>query len=152
MANLRSGLRFRGVGGEEFAFQIAEVALRLLEVGPLPGPGRGECRELLDALFRQVDPRGQRGFFVRGIIELILRSAQRGLGGFHRRLEGHRVDLEEHIAFLNRPVRLNRHLGHLTGYARNDRDDVVHRPHVVRCGRGRCSEGGKEPSLPRWAA
>jgi len=37
--NLRPGLRFRGVGGEEFAFKIAEVALRLLEIGPLPGPG-----------------------------------------------------------------------------------------------------------------
>ena len=44
LGNLRSGLRFRGVGGEEFAFQISEIALRLLEVGPLPGPGRGELR------------------------------------------------------------------------------------------------------------
>ena len=61
--NLRPGLRFRGVSGEEFAFKIAEVALRLLEVGPLPGPGRGECRELLDALFRQIDPRSERRFF-----------------------------------------------------------------------------------------
>ena len=43
LGDLRFGLRFRGVGGEEFAFQIAEIALRLLEVGPLPGPGRGEC-------------------------------------------------------------------------------------------------------------
>ena len=65
LGDLRPGLRFRGVGGEEFAFKIAEVALRLLEVGPLPGPGRGECRELLDALFRQIDPRSQRGFFGR---------------------------------------------------------------------------------------
>ena len=65
-------LRFRGVGGEEFAFEIAEVALRLLEVGPLPGAGRGECGELLDALFRQVDPRSQRGLFGRGVLELIL--------------------------------------------------------------------------------
>ena len=43
LGDLRSGLRFRRVGGEEFAFKISEVALRLLEVGPLPGPGRGEC-------------------------------------------------------------------------------------------------------------
>ena len=134
--NLRPGLRFRRVGGEEFAFKIAEVALRLLEVGPLPGPGRGECRELLDALFRQIDPRSQRRFFGRRVVELILQSAQRGFGGFHRRLEGHRVDLEKHVAFLDRPVWLNRHLGHLTGYARNDRDHVVHRAHVVSCGRG----------------
>src|SRR5881227_3642124 len=47
-----------------------------------------------------------------------------------------RIDLEKHLAFLNRPVWLNRHLGHLTGYARNDRDDIVHRAHVVSCGRG----------------
>ena len=53
------------------------------------------------------------GFLGYGVIELILHSAQRGLGGFHRRLEGHRVDLEKHIAFLDRPVWLNRHLGHL---------------------------------------
>ena len=37
LGDLRSGLRFRGVGGEEFAFEISEIALRLLEVGPLPG-------------------------------------------------------------------------------------------------------------------
>ena len=68
LGDLRSGLRFRGVGGEEFAFKIAEVALRLLEVGPLPGPGRSECRELLDPLFRQVDPRGQRGFLFAALL------------------------------------------------------------------------------------
>ena len=34
LGDLRLGLRFRGVGGEEFAFQISEIALRLLEVGP----------------------------------------------------------------------------------------------------------------------
>src|SRR5213083_333466 len=94
LGDLRSGLRFRGVCGEEFAFQISKVGLRLLKVGPLPGPGRSECRELLDPLFRQVDPWSQRGFFVRGIVKLIIRSPQRGLGGFYRRLEGHRVDLE----------------------------------------------------------
>src|SRR4029077_17249847 len=104
--------------------------------GSLPGPGGSECRELLDPLFRQLNPRSQRGFFVRGIVKLIVRSAQRGLGGFNRRLEGHRVDLEKHVAFLDRPVWLNRHLGHLTGYARNDRNHVVHRAHVVSCGRG----------------
>src|SRR4029077_11221078 len=111
-------------------------ALRLLEIGPFPGPGRGECGELLDALFRQIDSRSQCRFFGRCVLELILQSAQRGLGGFHRRLEGHRVDLEQHVALLNRPVWLNRHLGHLTGYARNDRDDIVHRAHVVSRGRG----------------
>jgi hypothetical protein len=42
---------------------------------------------LLDALFRQIDPRCQRGFFVRGVVELILRSAQRRLGGFFRQNE-----------------------------------------------------------------
>jgi hypothetical protein len=94
LGDLRSGLRFRGVGGKEFAFKIAEVALRLLKVGPLPGPGRSECRELLHPLFRQIDPRSQRGFFVRGIVKLIVRAAQRGLGGFYRRLERHRIDLE----------------------------------------------------------
>jgi len=51
LGDLRSGLRFRGVGGKEFTFKIAEVALRLLEIGPLPGPGRSECRELLHPLF-----------------------------------------------------------------------------------------------------
>ena len=56
----------------------------------------------------------QRGFLGRGVLELILHSpTQRGLGGFHRRLERHRVDLEEHIAFLDRPVRLDRHFGDL---------------------------------------
>src|SRR5205807_1498928 len=75
-------------------------------------------------------------FFVRGIVKLIFCSPQRGLGGFYRRLEGHRIDLEKHVAFLDRPVWLNRHLGHLTGYARNDRNHVVHRAHVVSCGRG----------------
>ena len=134
--DLRPGLRFRRVGGEEFAFKIAEVALRLLEVGPLPGPSRGECRELFDALFRQIDPRSQCRFFGRRVVELILQSAQRGFGGFHRRLEGHRVDLEKHVAFLDRPVWLNRHLGHLTGHARDDRDHVVHGAHVVSRGRG----------------
>src|SRR4029077_20710537 len=103
--------------------------------GSLPGPGGSECRELLDPLFRQLNPRSQRGFFVRGIVKLIVRSAQRGLGGFNRRLEGHRVDLEKHVAFLDRSVWLNRHLGNLTGYARNDRDHVVHGAHVVRCRR-----------------
>ena len=43
LANLRSGLRFRGVGGEEFAFKIAEVALRLLKVGPLSRPSCGQA-------------------------------------------------------------------------------------------------------------
>src|SRR4029077_6208447 len=104
--------------------------------GSLPGPGGSECRELLDPLFRQLNPRSQRGFFVRGIVKLIVRSAQRGFGGFHRSLEGYRVDLEKHLPFLDRPVWLNRHLGNLTGYARNDRDHVVHRAHVVSRGRG----------------
>src|SRR5204863_1260991 len=134
--DLRPGLRFRGVGSKEFAFKIAEVALRLLEVSPPSGPGRGERGELLDALFRQVDPRGQRRFFGRRVFELIFQSTQGGLGSLHRRLERHRVDLEKHVAFLNRPVWLNRHLGHLTGYARDYRDYVVHRPHVIRRGRG----------------
>ena len=66
--DLRFGLLLRGIGGEEFAFEIAEVALRLLEVGPLSGPSRGECGELLDALFRQVDPRGQRGFLATALL------------------------------------------------------------------------------------
>src|SRR4029077_4107344 len=104
LENLRPGLRFGGVSGEEFAFKIAKVALRLLEVGPLPGPSRGECRELLDALFRQIDPRSERRFFGCRVFELILQSAQRGFGGFHRRLEGYRVDLEKHVALLYRPV------------------------------------------------
>src|SRR4029077_17954029 len=73
--DLRFSLRFGGVSGEKFAFKISEVALCLLEVGPLSGPSCGERRELLDALFRQVDPWGQGGFFVRGIVKLILRSA-----------------------------------------------------------------------------
>ena len=38
LQSLRPGLRFRRVGGEKFAFKIAEVALRLLEVGPFPAP------------------------------------------------------------------------------------------------------------------
>src|SRR4029077_10443907 len=121
LENLRPGLRFRRVGGEEFAFKIAKVALRLLEVGPLPGPGCGECRELLDALFRQIDPRSEGRFFGRRVFELILQSAYRGFGGFHRSLEGYRIDLEKHLAFLDRPVWLDRHLGNLTGYAWNDR-------------------------------
>src|SRR5205823_5888719 len=76
------------------------------------------------------------GFFARGVVKLVFRSLQCGLGGFHRRFEGHRVDLEKHVAFLNRTIWLNRYLGHLAGYARNDWDHIVHRPHVVRCGRG----------------
>src|SRR6266478_1869353 len=134
--DLRPGLRFRGVGSEEFAFKIAEVALRLLEVSPLPGAGRSQCRELLNPLFRQVDPRGQRRFFGCRVFELIFQSTQGGLGGFYRRLERYWIYLEKHVAFLNRPVWLNRHLGHLTGYARNYRDHVVHCPHVIRRGRG----------------
>jgi hypothetical protein len=74
LGDLRFGLGFSGVGSEEFAFEISEIALRLLEIGPPSRPSRGELRELLDALFRQVDPRGQRGFFVRGVLELIIRS------------------------------------------------------------------------------
>src|SRR6266513_2067477 len=136
LENLRPSLRFRGVGGEEFAFKIAEVALCLLEVSPLPSPSRGKRRELLDALFRQVDSRGERRFFGRCAFELIFESTQGGLGGFHRRLERHRVDLEKDVAFLDRPVWLNRHLGNLAGYARNDRYHVVHRAHVISCRRG----------------
>src|SRR5947207_12382826 len=56
LGNLASALRFCGVGGEELALKIAEVALRLLEVGPFPSSGRSEGRELLDALVRQVTP------------------------------------------------------------------------------------------------
>src|SRR5213594_583920 len=88
------------------------------------------------APFLQVDPRGQRRFFGSRVFELIFQSTQGGLGSLHRRLERHRVNLEKHVAFLNRPVWLNRHLGHLTGYARNYRDHVVHCPHVICRGRG----------------
>src|SRR4029453_5834456 len=71
---------------------------------------------------------------------------------------GYRVDLEKHVAFLDRPVWLNRHLGHLTGYARNDRDDIVHRAHVVSRGRGNiqkeekshnCHDGEGDENAPR---
>ena len=72
LGNLRFGLRFRGVGREKFAFQISEIALRLLEVGPSPGTRIRERGELFDALFRQVDPRSQRGLLGRRVIELIL--------------------------------------------------------------------------------
>src|SRR4029434_8405861 len=53
LANLSSGLRFSGVGGKELALQIAEIALRLFEICPLPGSSRGKGGELLYALFRQ---------------------------------------------------------------------------------------------------
>src|SRR5205823_15109334 len=76
LENLRPSLRFRGVGGEEFAFKIAEVALRLLEVSPLPGPSRGKRRELFDALLRQIDPRSECRFFCRRVSELILQSTE----------------------------------------------------------------------------
>ena len=89
-------------------------------------------RELPDADLRQVDPRGQCGLLGRGVIELILPSFQRGLGGFRCRLEWNRVDLEEHIALLDRPVRLDRHLGHLPSHPRHNRDDVILRPHFAR--------------------
>src|SRR5262249_59314055 len=121
---------FRSVSSKELALEIAKVALRLLKVSSFPGPGRGQGSELLDALFRQVDPRRERGFFVGSVVELILCSAQRRLGGFFRRLERHRVDFEKHVAFLYRPVWFNRHLRYLTGHARHYRDYIILRPHV----------------------
>src|SRR4029450_723558 len=81
---------------------------------------------------RQVDPRSQRGFLGYSVIKLILQSLQSSLGGGLRRLEGHRVDLEEHVAFLDRPVGLDRHLGDLPSYARNDWDDIIHGSYVMR--------------------
>src|SRR5262249_46059305 len=133
--NLRSGLRFRGVGGEELALEIGEITLRLLKVGPLACTSGGQSRELLDALFRQLDPWSQGGFLVRGVIELIFRSLQCGRSGFLRRLERHRIDLEKHITFFDGPVWFNRHFGYLATHARHDWDGVIHRPHIVRRGR-----------------
>ena len=52
LGDLRSRLRFRGVGSKEFALQISNIGLRLLKVGSLPGPSRGKRGELLDPLFR----------------------------------------------------------------------------------------------------
>src|SRR4029450_9254844 len=125
----------RGVGRKVLTLEIAQVALRLLQIRAFSGPGCGKGCKLLDPFFRQVDSRSQRRFLVRCIIELIVRAPQRGLGGFYRSFEGHRVDLEQHVAFLNRPVWFNRHPGNPTGYARNGRDHVVHRAHVVSCRR-----------------
>src|SRR5438067_6956224 len=132
LANLRSGLRLRRIGGKEFALEVAEIALRLLKVSPLAGSSRGQGGELLDAFFRQVDARSQRSFFVCSVVELILRAAQGGLGGFFRRLERHRVDLEKQIAFLDGPVWFNWNLRYLTGHTRHYRDYIILRPHVGR--------------------
>src|SRR5262245_61399682 len=133
--DLGSGLRFCGVSGEELTLKIGEITLRLLKVGPLPCTSGGQGCELIDALFRQLNPWSQGGFLVRGVIELILRSAQRCLGSFYRGLKGHRVDLEKHIAFFDGSVWFNRHFGHLATHARHDWDGVIHRPHIVRRGR-----------------
>ena len=112
--------------------QIGEVALRLLKVSSLPSPSCGECRELLDPLFRQLNPRSQRGFFVRRIVKLVFRSAQRGLGGFRRSVERHRVDLKKDVAFFDWPVWFDRHLGYLTGHAWHYRDDIILGQHIGR--------------------
>src|SRR5262249_22322476 len=130
LANLRSSLRFSGVSGEEFALQICEIALRLLEVSALPCPSRGKCCELLDSFFRQVDSRSQRGFFARCIVKLMVCSLERGFGGSLRRLERHGVDLEKHITFLDRPVWFDRHLRYLAGHPRHDRDYIILRPDI----------------------
>src|SRR5262249_15767258 len=132
LTNLRSGLGFRGVGGEKFALEICEIALRLLKVSSFPGASRGQSGELLDAFFRQFDPRGYRSFFVRAICESILRSLQGRLGGSFRRLERHRVDLEKPLAFLDRPVWFNRNLGYLTRHTRHYWDHIILRPYVGR--------------------
>src|SRR5205085_10116631 len=140
----RFRLRFRGVGGKEFALEIAEIALRLLEISALSGPGRGQGGELLDALFRQINPRSQRCFFVRGVVELILCSLQRRLGGFLCGCERHRVDLEKHLAFFDRPVWFNRNFCHLTGDAGYDGNDIVLCPHVGRRGRADVHEENQD--------
>ena len=63
---------------------------------------------------------------------MILRSAQRGLGGFLGRLERHGVDFKKHVALFDWPIWFNRNLGHLPSHARNDRNDVILRPHIGR--------------------
>ena len=133
--DLCSGLLFGGISGEIFALEIAEIALRLLEVGSFPSPSRGERGKLFNSLLRQIDPRVQCRFFSLGIVEFILQSLQRGFRRFLRRLERHRVDLKEDVAFLNRPVWLDRHLRDVSTDARHDRDDIIHRAHVMRGGR-----------------
>jgi len=66
-------LRFRGVRSGDFAFEIRGVGLRRFEVGALARARIGELRELLDALFREDEPRADRRFLRRRVFELILK-------------------------------------------------------------------------------
>ena len=120
--------------------QLVDVGLRLLQIEAVAGAGGGELRVLRDTLLRQFERGLQRGDLVRRLVELFaelafsrfrigqarLHVAQPGLFGPDLRLVRHqlrfertnldlvrrRIDPEQHVAFLHRPVVLDRYFDH----------------------------------------
>ena len=121
-------LRFRGVGGEEFAFEIAEIGLcACSRSARFPAPVAASAVNCSTRFFARSIRGVERGFLRRGVLELILQpalvaSAVTSFALFcasvasaaFTELERHRVHLEKHVALLDRPVRLDRHFGDLS--------------------------------------
>ena len=143
----------------ELRGQLVDVRLRLLEVEAVAGARRDELGVLRDALPRQIERRRQRrhlavasfscSFSCRSLDSRRPAAPAPPRAAPDRRrpsppptpaaprasdlvLVRRRIDPEQHVAFLHRPVVLDRHLDHPSAHLRHDRDDVIHHPDVAR--------------------
>jgi hypothetical protein len=140
--------------------ELLHVGLRLLQIEAGAGAGGGQLGVLRDALLRQFERRLKRADLLRGIAELFRQLRFLGLGigqagvhfvelGLLRRdpcqirlqvgLERVQVgfvlgwiNLEEDVAFLDRPIVLDRHFEHASADARHDGHDVLDDADVTR--------------------
>ena len=157
--------------------QLVDVRLRLLEIEAIAGAGGDELGVLRDALARQVERRRKRRHLpvacfscsrswrsldcasvscactsasrCRSAPTLASSAASFASSELHFVLIGRRIDPEQHVALLHRPVVLDRHLDHASPDLRDDRHDVLDDPDVARRRREDVEQEQHERRWPR---
>ena len=144
-------LRQHAAGGLELRHQRLGIGLGGLEREPVTGAAAHQLAVVLDPLEREVElgldfahpgigllhRAARRGEAAAGAAQLLveLARARFGVGELRfepldRQLVRRRVDLEQHLALLHQPVRLDRHLEHPAADLRHDVDHRLDDAHV----------------------